>query len=202
MYFSSRGGRTPDGPKWSVSLPPLLHKAPGSLSFYQLLSFPLAKYASSMSPARSGCACARTPFSWRPDVYTATQFALAGKLAPHIDEWGLKTYQFSWFLIWNLYREKSKLAPPWFSAKVYIWVPLYIFIALNVRFEIQLRLASSYKRQLINYLPIVCNKGCGVLSLCFYSTFLSHRMLCREGRGFLLTCSRVNYSSLSLQCVT
>ena len=144
----------------------------------------------------------RTPFSWRPHVYTATQFTLAGRLAPHIDEWGLKTYQFSWFLIWNLYREKSKSATPWFSAKVCIWISLYIFVALNVRFEIQLRLASSYKKQLINYLPIVCSKGCGALSLCFYSTFLSHRMLCREGRGFLLTCGRVNYSSLSLQRVT
>ena len=162
----------------------------------------MAKHASSMSPARSGCACARTPFSWRPHVYTATQFTLAGRLAPHIDEWGLKTYQFSWFLIWNLYREKSKSATPWFSAKVCIRVPLYIFIALNVSFEIQLRLASSYKKQLINYLPIVCNKGCGAPSLCFYSTFLSHRMLCGEGRGFLLTCSRVNYLSLFLQRVT
>ena len=39
MYFSSKGGRTPDDPKWLVSLHPLLHKAPASLSFNQLLFF-------------------------------------------------------------------------------------------------------------------------------------------------------------------
>lgn len=56
-----------------------------------------------------------------------------------------------------------------FSARVCIWVLLYIFIAVNMRFEIQLRLASSYKKQLINCLPIVCNKGCTAQSHCAFS---------------------------------
>lgn len=57
----------------------------------------------------------------------------------------------------------------WFFTRVCKRVPLYIFIALNMRFAIQLRFASLYKKQLINYFPTVCNKGCSALTHCVFN---------------------------------
>lgn len=90
----------------------------------------------------------------------------------------------------------------WFFARVCIWVLLCVFIAFNMRFEIQLRLASFYKKQLINCLPIFCNKGCTTLSHCLFNPHFFY-MGCYVEMGETF-CSRtaVNYSNPFLQCLT
>lgn len=70
-------------------------------------------------------------------------------------------------------------------------VLLYVFIAVNMRLKIQQR----------TDLPIVCNKVCTMLSHSgFNPGFFRARMLYTDMKGFLFTCSIVNFSNLSSVC--
>lgn len=156
--FSSKSDRTSNDAEWFVSPCPFLHEASGSLSLNRLPFLDKARWKCSPSLAWV-CPCQNPAFLETSCLCSNT--VCFGRPAPYMTNEDSKPTSSADFQSKAYVKENSDSATLWFSARACICILLlYIFIAVNMRFDIQLRLASSYKKQLINCLPIVCNKGC------------------------------------------
>lgn len=162
----------------------------------------LTKHPWSASPAQPRCAHVRTLFSWRPHVCAATQFTLSGQY--HTWWTRTQTYKFSLFPVYGKVSMKETVNPLLCSSlpgSAYeYWFIFLLLLTWGLKFRGDLpRLIKSNGS--IAYLLSATKDVLLHEVIVFQSTFLLHRMLCRNGEAFC-SCAMWLTIQISLQCAT
>lgn len=178
---------------------PLLRKTPRSLSFNRL-HFPGKARLKHFPGSAWVCLCQNPAFLETSCLHSNTVHF--GRPAPYMTNEDSKPTSSADFQS-KAYTKEVVNPPQCGSLPGSVYEYCFVFLLLltwGLKFSWDL--PHFIKEQLINCLPIVCNKGCTALNHCMFNPHFFY-MACRieVGEAF---CSHatVNYSNPSLQCVT